>query len=181
MPTPITINTYTYEELSPKAQERARTDFAESYDYDADEAMATMEALCKALGVTFTHYEIDWVNGYVHEARFDDPYRSDDAVEYGDPGLVAIVAALGDVDPETGRGLGDCKLTGMCFDEDALDPVRAAVKVGETDRARLCRFALEALVKTTAADFDYQTSHEGMVERTDGESLYLESGALSPF
>ena len=122
---------YRYEELSEAAKENAKEWLnSEGYNWSG-EAIITLQSLAKHFGGRVSDWSIDWSNPSGSSVTFSMP-----DISYGE--FSRLLSELGAVSPETGKGVGDCKLTGVCFDEDAIDGLRAAFASlpvpDETDR-----------------------------------------------
>lgn len=76
------------------------------------------------------------------------------------------LAALGSVNPETNKGLGDCKLTGYCMDESFLGGVRESFAGGETDLKEMLNQGVESLLADACSDYEGQLKEES--EGTEG-------------
>ena len=110
---------YNYSELSSDAKERVAEWLNEEGYVWAGEAMDTLNALAKHFGGKVADWSIDWSNPSYSSVSFLMP-------EIGYWEFSHLLSELGAVSAETGKGVGDCKLTGVCFDEDAIDGLRAA-------------------------------------------------------
>jgi hypothetical protein len=172
-----TINILTFEELSPKAKERAIQDAQIAMGYPhADEAFASLKALAKHFNGKLVNYNIDWFDGSYSSAKFDmpDEMTVDDA-EW----LQERIDALGSFNPETLKGLGDCVLTGFCLDEDAIDGVRAAYKGGERDLNALMQAGFKTWLKGAQDDCKGQYEEEQFAETCEANDYeFLESGKM---
>lgn len=110
---------YRYEELSESAKENAKQWLnSEGYNWSG-EALRTIKSLAEYFGGKVSDWSIDWSNPSSSSVTFSMP-------EIGYWEFSRLLSELGAVSPETGKGVGDCKLTGVCFDEDAIDGLRAA-------------------------------------------------------
>lgn len=110
---------YNYNELSSDAKERvAEWLNADGYVWSGD-ALLTIKTLAEHFGGKITDWSIDWSNPSSSSVEFSMP-------EIGYWEFSHLLSELGAVSAETGKGVGDCKLTGVCFDEDAVDGLRAA-------------------------------------------------------
>jgi hypothetical protein len=154
---------YRYAELSEKAKARALGD----YQYDAeywgqDEALKSLQALAKAFGGKLADWSIDFTGAYLppSSARFDMPEMDRDEI-------ANILGTLGATDPETGKGLGDCKLTGYFIDESALDGFRLAFARGELDPEKLMQAAFDSWLEDCIADYESQLSEDVFSETAD--------------
>ncbi len=110
---------YRYEELGEAAKENVKQWLnSEGYNWGG-EALQTLQALAQHFGGRLSDWSIDWGNPSSSSVEFSMPVLS-----YGE--FSSLLSELGAVSAETGKGVGDCKLTGVCFDEDAIDGLRAA-------------------------------------------------------
>lgn len=116
----VSYKVYKFSELSDKAKEKAKYDhFAACPPGFESEAFASLEKLAKHFGGKLTDYEIDYDGGYSPSlAAFDMPE------DWTREDIAAKLKDLGGYNPTTLKGLGDCKLTGVCFDEWAIDGFR---------------------------------------------------------
>ena len=74
---------------------------------------------------------------------------------------------------------GDCKLTGYCADEDAIDGFRITFRTGETDLETLMNAAFETWLKAAQSDARYQFSTEGYAEHCEANRYeFYENGRL---
>lgn len=174
-----TINVFRFEELTGCAKERAREWLTADGYNSAAEALATLKALARAFGGKLGYYSIDWEDTHTYSAarlampEFETP---DDECH----AIAETLATLGEVDPLTGKGMGECKLTGYCFDEDALDGVREAYRNGERDLPTLMEAGFRALLKATASDAEWQRTDEVLTELCDANDYeFADNG--SPF
>ena len=148
----VTIKIYKFSELSANAKEAAKQDYASHWGYAfADEALASLKALAEHFGGKLTNYNIDWTDSSHSSAKFDLSYL--DEAEIADK-----LAELGTFNPETLKGTGECKLTGYCADEDAIDGFRIAWHNGERDIDKLMQAAFKTWLK--AAQEDNQAFYE---------------------
>lgn len=122
-----TINVYKFSELSDKAKQRAKDLASANIGYAwADEAMSSLNTLAYHFGGVVSDYSIDWFGGSHSYAKFRMP-------ELDKAEIAARLAELGSYNPETLKGDGECKLTGFCADDDAIDGFRIAFAEGEAD------------------------------------------------
>lgn len=110
---------YNYNELSDRAKERAKEWLNQDGYSWGDDAMNTLHALSAHFYGKLSDWSIDWANPSASSVSFSMP-------EWSHAEFARRLSELGEFNPETGKGLGDCKLTGVCFDEDAIDGLRAA-------------------------------------------------------
>jgi hypothetical protein len=165
---------YTYSELSEKARDAARQDFAASEGYSwADDAMASIQALAKHFGGTMRNWSIDWFNSSYSSAEFSMPSLDESEIE-------ELLGELGEYNPETLKGLGDCKLTGFCADEDAIDGFRQAWHDGERDLDGLMQSAFDSWLKAAQADCESYYSDEQFAEMCEANGYeFYENGDLA--
>lgn len=172
----VTYNAYSFGELSPAAKARAVQDYLgspEPYQW-GDEAMDAIKALAARFGGRIADWSIDWL-GYSSPSwmRFDMP---DDMEPHE---VLEKLHGLGSFDQETLRGDGDCKLTGYCFDEDAIDGFRRAFVQGTRNLADLMQAAFESWIEACHQDAEYQFSEEGYGEHAEANNLeFSEEGRL---
>jgi hypothetical protein len=151
----IEIKVYQFNELSPDAKEKARQWWRDSeteYVWASD-ALKSLSALAEHFNGRLSDYNIAWDNSSYSDATFAMPEMS--AVE-----IKTRMAKLGDYNKRTGRGHGDCKLTGYCADEDAIDGFRKAFKEGERDLEKLMQSAFKTWLKAAQADVEFQNADE---------------------
>ncbi len=149
---------YTFNELGDKAKQSAKDSFFANSGYSwADDAFASLKAFAKAFDARIVDYSIDYWHTSPSYAEFDAP-------EMERPEIEARIKMLGNLDPVTFRGLGECKLTGYCADEDALDGLRKAFYSGESDLNELLQEGFESWLKAAQADCEHQASDEAFAE-----------------
>ena len=215
----VEITLYEYDELSDKAKERARLDYAEHFDYgwDAD-VRKTIEAYEREFGVkvrTWRYGPYDhsfdmrtdgiddevlalrgnrarawfWNN---HGAVLLEPRKTwwyrDKATGKWREGLLC---GSGEPNPVRRSKVffervydGTCPWTGMCFDNDALDPIAyfcfgvrwdpglqrrvpSARTLAEDSRSTvgdLLRAGMDALLESASSDWAYQVGEDGFRE-----------------
>ncbi len=157
----ITTPVYAFNDLDDKAKETARNWFregqAEHYAW-SDEALKSLAALAEHFGGKLTKYSIDFTGAYSPSfATFDMP-------ELEPKEIKRLMSELGSYNKKTLRGLGDCKLTGYCADENAIDGFRIAFKQGERDLETLMQSAFDSWLKDCQSDCEYQNSDEQIDE-----------------
>lgn len=74
---------------------------------------------------------------------------------------------LGTYNKRTGKGHGECKLTGFCADECAIDGFRIAWRKGERDLTKLMEAAYDTWIKAAHADCEDQFSDEQFSENCE--------------
>lgn len=139
MPTTFqkTVTVYCFSELNEKAKEKAKEDHFECFDYYmADEAMESLKQLAEYFGGRLKDWSFSW-DGYGHSyAKFDMPNDMSRRV------IQERLLELGDFNRQTLKGTGECKLTGCCTDEDAIDGFRIEFYRGRSttmQRSRILR------------------------------------------
>jgi hypothetical protein len=172
----ITQKVYEFTELSEKGKERARQDQEQAFGYPwADEALESLQKLAAHFGGKLTKYEIDFFDGSPSYARFDMP----DGLNKDE--IKALLDKLGDYDEATGRGYGECELTGFCADSDAVDGFRTEFLQGATDLNDLMQAAFKTWIKAAQNDCDGIYSDEGMADTCEANEYYFfENGELAP-
>ena len=173
----ITIKTYSFDELSEEAKEKALLNYAcdTSYFWGGD-AINSIETLAEKFNSKLSGYSIDWLEKYRSSWDFDVPYYMDDLTE---DELKDIIDSLGKYDKDTLKGYGECLLTGYCADEDAIDGLRKAYFNGERDINELLMSAMDSLYDACNSDYEYQLSEEGYSEHCGINNYqFLEDGSL---
>lgn len=167
----VEVKVYEFKELSEKAKEKAKQDYAALFGYAwQDEALASLKAMAKAFGAKLRDYEVDFFNSSRSGAKFDAPNLSRREIKN-------ILAGLGSYDPKTLQGHGDCKLTGFCMDEDALDGFRRAFEGGESDLDTLLQAGFYSWLKSAQADCEGQYGDEQFAEHCEAnEYWFTENG-----
>lgn len=126
MPRSITINLYTINELTGKAKERARDWCRDMLRQDPPWQTETFESQNAVL---------DWLG------RIPDDAEGKDVLSW-------LEAHKGDIAKE-------CPFTGYCADEDALKPVRLAMKrMDATDRDDLIQEVVKAIDEAWDAEME---------------------------
>lgn len=168
----IPVTVFKFSELSDKAKQRAKDDYAANNGYHlADEAAKSLEKLAEHFGGEVRNYGIDWFGGTPSSAEFDMP----DDMEPDE--VKRRLDELGSYNPETLKGNGDCKLTGWATDEDAIDGFREAWHEGERDLEALMQAAFEALVENGQADCEAEYTDENFGQFADENDFeYYENG-----
>jgi hypothetical protein len=169
------IDIYSFGELSDSAKEKAKQDYAASNSFHAaNEYLESLRKLAQHFDGELKNYSIDWFNCSYSSADFempnaeyigqnnlpDDIHRAigesdatlDDIEEAYEQWLKDKLLALGNCNPLTLKGLGDCVLTGYCADEDAIDGFRIAYMAGERDLDKLMQAAFRSWLKAAQND-----------------------------
>lgn len=152
------ITVYSFDELSDTAKEHARQQYAQlGYNW-ADESLDSLKALAKHFGGKLSNWSIDFFNSSPSSATFEMPEMEVEEIK-------SLLDELGSFNPDTLRGNGDCKLTGYCADEAAIDGFRKAfMRYGITDLTELMDEAFSTWLKEAQSDCEYQFSDEATSE-----------------
>ena len=157
----VEVKVYEFKELGEQAKEKAKQDHAALWGYAwQDEALASLKAMAEAFGAKLRNYEVDFFNSSHSGAKFDAPNLSRREIK-------KILSGLGSYDPKTLQGHGDCKLTGFCMDEDALDGFRRAFEGGESDLDTLLQAGFDSWLKSAQADCKSQYEDEQFAEHCE--------------
>lgn len=167
----IETKVYTFDELNDKAKEKALQWWYEAFDYpQGDEAIQTIKEFVSLFHGKVKDYSIDYQNAN----------RSSVTIQWPDGmiedmfGLRAYKWIVNNKIPIS----GDCPLTGVCWDEIALDSVRAFLKnpTGKTIR-EIVEDGIRNVLKEVEKDFEYQAYGEGAVESIlANEYTFTENG-----
>lgn len=170
-----TYNVYTFAELSDKAKQRAKDQFAADMGFSwGDEYLASIKALAAHFDGKASNWSIDWFASSYSSMSFDMP----DEMEPDE--IAARLAKLGTFNPETLRGNGDCLLTGYCGDEDCIDGFRAAWHKGERDLKKLMDAAFDTWIKAAQSDCEAQFKDDTFQETAEANNWeYEEDGSLA--
>lgn len=175
-----TYNVYEYSELSERAKETARSNHAANNGYAwADEALKSIKALAEHFGGKLVRYDVDWGDSVpCSPPKFDMPeYDPEDTDAYLE--IKALVDQLGDFDPNTLKGTGECVLTGFCMDEDAIDGLRKAWHDGERDLTALMEAAYDTWLKGCQDDYQHLYSDEEFADHCEANNYrFTEDGEL---
>lgn len=161
---------FRFSELSDKAKDSAIERFYRDEPFSwCEECMDSIHAFLKMFGFRMNDWNIDW--SY--------PGQSwtvlDDEVGYTLADVHArLVLLCGSFDPETYKGLGDCKLTGTCWDEHLLDGMRISLFGGESDVKQLMHDGIYCLNKATADEIEYQQTHEAFAELCEANGYWFD-------
>lgn len=168
MPKTIEVTVYRFSELSHPAQLHAIQVHQGLMDYSWErEALLTLRAMHDAFGSKLHNWQIDWAEYHGNKVQF---YAA--PMEASD--IAARLSELGACNPDTFKGLGDCKLTGMCLDEDALDGIRIGFyRDGITDLAKLLERGHTSLFNATADDYADFYSDEQFSQHCDANDYWF--------
>jgi len=177
----VTTKVCRYDELSDAAKEQARQDYAGTVGYlSGDEALDSIKKLAEHFGGRVTNYDIDWSGCCSHSSMEFDLPDDMDAKE-----IESRLSKLGTFNPETLKGHGcwrmqkTCELTGVCYDEDAIDGFRKAWHEGERDLHKLMEAAFRSLLKQCHSEYEcfYSDEDEAFAEHCEANDYeFYESG-----
>ena len=164
---------YSFKELSDEAKQEARNNYMNNFGYAfGDDAIFSLKKGCEAFGGSLQRYSIDFFESSPSSAVFDMPELSHDEIK-------EIIQSLGEVDPETGKGAGDCMLTGYCADEDVLDGIREAFNSGIDDINILMQRGFVSWLKACQDDCECSYKDEAFGEHCDSnEYEFTEHGKM---
>lgn len=171
----VSVTIYKFNELTEKAKDQAIYDFKAHHGYvSEDEAIASIQALAKHFGGTLERYEVDFFNSMpCSPPKFEMP----DDMEENE--IKSRLDNLGEYNPETLKGTGECKLTGYCIDEDAIDGFRKAYHEGERDLKKLMEAAYDSWLEACQADCESYYEYENFGETCDANGYeFLASGKM---
>lgn len=164
-----------FSELSEKAKQRAKEDSAALFGYRwSEEAIDILGKLAQHFDGRLKNYDIDFFGGSYSSAEFEMPDEMSKAE------IRRRLKGLGTFNRRTLHGHGDCKLTGMCLDEDAIDGFRIAfIRGKETDLEKLMDAAFQSLFKACREDCDDEYTDERFSEHCDAnEYEFHEDGSF---
>lgn len=166
-----TKNIYTFEELTPEAKENAAMKLNEEYFW-ASEAIESLKEFAKYFGSSLKNYSIDWSGSSYSSARFSERDMEPEEIE-------SRLMNAGSFNPDTFKGNGDCKLTGVCTDESCLDGFRIAWMKGERDLGELLKAGFETWLDDCQKDYTDQCSIERTAEHCEANGYeFDEDGNL---
>ncbi len=171
----VKFKVYKYSELSEEAKDKVRQDHAEAFGYErSEEAMASIKALAEHFDGHITDWNVYYDRSSCSSMVFDMP---EDMTKLE---IANRLKTLGRFNRNTLKGHGDCKLTGYCLDEGAIDGFRWAWYRGkEKDLNDLMQAAFKSWLKECQDDDEYLSSDESMSETADAnEYEYKENGTL---
>lgn len=171
----IEIKLFKFNELNEKAQEKAVEKYRDNtFEYHfADEALNSLKKFAEHFGSRLKNWEIDFFNCSPSFATFSEI----DEMEENE--LKELILSMGEFNPETLKGLGDCKFTGVCFDENAADGARKAFFEGERDINEILQAGFDTWLTDVHTDAEYQISDEAIKETlTVNEYDFTEDGKM---
>lgn len=169
----IEVKLFKYDELSDKAKENALRWYANGYEYfNGEEAVDTLKAFVDFFSGKINDYSLDY-NGGQSFLRFSLPESAQTLKG------VRLWKWLVN-NPETKEKLlGDCGLTGVCFDYTITGPVRDFLKKPSEDVTieDLIKDGFHDLAHCVADDYEYQCFGDGAIESIRAnEYEFLENG-----
>ena len=160
----IKINLYKYSELPTEdAKERARNWFTTEMEYSwANEAIESMKAFLEKFHCSLNDYSINFLEPFRNDFSISYPkfLRSSEKICF----IESVLKDLGSFNPETLKRNGDCKLTGMCFDENLIEGLRIEFSKGETDMQELIQAGLSEWEECVRKDYEFQFTEEYLKE-----------------
>lgn len=172
----ITVKVYDFNELSAEAKEKAVENYRQGITefWWADEALASLKAFAEHFGSKLQNWEIDFWNNSRSWVRFAE------VDEISDEELKELIESMGSYNKDTMTGNGDCKLTGVCYDEDICDGARIAYyKDGVRAIETLLDAGFDSWLKAVHAETEYERSEEAIVERlTEDDYEFTEDGTV---
>ncbi len=176
---------YKFQELTAKQKEDAKQKWAEHDDFpQGQEALESLKKLAAHFSARLIDYEVDYTASSYSSAKFstDETYYEDENGNEIDreKWLTARVNALGDYNKRTLRGNGDCVLTGVCYDEDAIDGLRIAfIKDKERGLNTLLQAGFKTWLKSIQEEYAYQYTDEAFAEMCDSNDYeFTDKGEL---
>jgi hypothetical protein len=165
------ITLYQFSELSDKVKEKVKDNFMNNIGYTwGDDAIESLKKGAEAFGGKLVDYSIDFFNTSQSYARFDMPELTHEEIK-------EVLDELGKVDSK-GKGVGDCKLTGYCADEDFLDGIREKFKTSD-DINELMDNGFHSWLVAVQKDVEYQYEDENFGEFCDANDYWFdENGNL---
>lgn len=165
----VEMKVYSFRELSPKAKERARIREQELHGYPFEsEAVASIEALVKHFGCQIEDSSYDFFGGTYEYMNFSS--NREEPLTEGE--IRAKLEELGSYDKHTLCGFGDCKLTGYCADEDAIDGFRIALlRDGKTAIGFLLNAAFRSWLKACQHDCAASYHDNNLAETFDANGI----------
>lgn len=181
------VTVYKWPELSEAAKDNARQKYEEHNGganwFRAEEYLDAIKKLAKHFGGKVVDYSLDWSGGCSPSSMdFEMPTREEIGMTKTGwrRDIWAKLRELGRFNRRTLRGHGDCKLTGMCYDENAIDGFRwAFYRDKENDLNVLMQSAFDSWMKAAHEDYEYDFGDEGMKETAEAnEYEYTEDGRM---
>ena len=200
------INIYTFEELSPEAQDQAIQDRREVNQMEpffwSDEALKAIESGLDAFGCSLGRYSIQWENANLSHVPFSTPDNTEELTGLRLHRWIInnAYSALKERKPygtykkrENGKWEYDrrsriiyadtcCPFTGVCYDESFLYPIREFMKnpTPGTTLADLMHDAINAVLRDVESEIEYRDTDKAIREELISNGYeYLESGEIA--
>lgn len=179
----IKINLYSFNELSEEAKQKAVKNNAATHEYFwAYDAIKSLRAFINHFEAKLKNYSIDFYSASYSYIELNSVYNASD-FESEEEYLNFIdekLFELGSYNKETYKGNGECKLTGVCFDECLIDGFRISyLKEGERDLKQLLNNGFNEWLAACKKDYEYQISSEGFSDYCESNELeFLETGEI---
>ena len=173
----IETKVYQFQELGKEAKKNALNNLRESmeergYFWDQD-AIKSLKKFAEHFGGELKDYSIDFLCPSQSSADF---YAPEDISAKE---LKELILSMGSFNKKTLKGLGDCKFTGVCFDEDAADGARKAFFDGERDLNKILQNGFKFWMSSTNQDYEYQLSDKGLIEDLESNDReFTEDGEI---
>jgi len=164
-----------FQALSDDAREKAHQRHTEGDGYAwSEKAIASIKALAEHFHGRVKDYSIDWLNPDHSVFKFDMPDMTQKEIR-------AKLKELGTYNKRTGKGHGQCKLTGYCADEDCIDGFRLAFRNNPKQSLEdLMHYAGEELLQSACRDYEHQLSMEAFIENCEANDYWFdENGNLA--
>lgn len=169
----IEINLYSFAELSDEAKEKALENYANSTEYFwANDSIKSLEKGIEHFNCYLQNYRIDFLEPYRNSVTIDYP-----EIDFTKKELKSLVLSMGSYDKKTLRGHGECKFTGVCFDEDFADGVRKAFFSGEIDLKELILSGVSSWEDAVKKDYEFEFTAEFYTDHCDINNIeFTEDG-----
>jgi len=177
-----TIEVYSVHELSNEAMERAFDKWL-NRDFEfwpSNEIIKSIERGLEFFGFSLKNYSIDFSNANRSSYVISEPGVSElfgvRLWKYINNNYLTYISKY---DKETKNTLdGDCPFTGVCYDEDFLDPVRKFMKKPDNlSFSDLMESAVHSVLVSAENEYDYMQSDEYFIEEAEAnEYTFLENG-----
>lgn len=183
----ITITEYTIDELDGDKLEKVLTFRREwmykhgDWHYLTSDAMETIERGLDWLGYDLRDWAIDFEAGYVnklHITMANEPEGIKATAKH-------IIEAWSEIHKRKRKGYKllmerkDCPFTGVCYDEDFLDPIRNYMTNPEASERRydlreIAEDCVQSVVKSIERGIEYIMSDKGITEYCKDNDIHFE-------
>lgn len=154
----IHTDVYTFDELNDQAKQKAMEWYRLMTSYSwSQEAIDSLNKMTERFGGKIKDYSIDFYDNSYSSIDFDMP-------EMEEAEIKEILDTLGNFNPDTLKGLGDCVLTGVCFDEAVIDGFRQAWYKGERNLDKLMQAGFKTWLEDCQSDALSQLEDEQVAE-----------------